>query len=1553
MNQPSQAIAIIGMACRFPGADSPEQFWRNLRAGVESIELFTTEQLLAAGVPREQFEQPGYIAAKASISDPRCFDADFFGFSPREAALMDPQQRVFLECAWAALEHAGYTPETAERVGVFAGSILSTYLLTNLWPNRELIAGAGNFQTAVGNDPTFLATSTSYQLDLSGPSLSLGTACSTSLVAVHVACQSLLAFESDMALAGGVSIHVPLVGGYRFEEGGILSPDGHCRPFDADAAGTVSGDGAGLVVLARLEDAIANGDFIHAIIRGSAINNDGRTKVGFTAPSVTGQASVIAEALSIAELDASEIDLIEAHGAGTPLGDPIEVAALVEAFGETEPHSCVLGSVKSNVGHLDAAAGIAGLIKATMAVRHRELPPTLHFRRPNPQLDLEHSPFHINTEVLPCPHDGVMRAGVSAFGIGGTNAHVILEQAPPSESTPSERPFELLVLSARTPAALERATEGLAAHIDHIDGAAPTNFSDLAATLRGGRRSFGCRRVLVCRADGSDASAVLRDPSRRTDATQRSDRAGVAFMFPGLGDHYEGMGWELYCTEPVFRASVDASAQLLKGHLDIDLRDALYPNRSWATPTLEPEPLSSAAPKLDLRAIMARSRGQTKTSTDDRPAIAQPSIFVTEVALARLLESWGIEASIMVGYSIGEFAAAHLAGVLSLADALELVATRAKLIQTQVAPGAMLAVPLSEAQLLSRLPEGLSLAAVNGDELCVASGPEELIAQLRAQLDEAQISSQPLQSTHAYHSTMMEAIVEPLRAALRRMTLHPPERPYVSCVTGRPITPEEAVDPDYWAEHLCRTVRFQDALGHLLDNEDWVLLEVGPGQSLSSHAIRERAVNAGNNLGNPNRRVIPTMRRAFDSQPESSVLLRGVGELWLEGVEFDPARFLSRPGQRRVPLPTYPFERERHWYAPPSETSTDRSQRSQGRRADVSDWFYLPSWRPTARPPARDGVERWLVLGEASALSDRLVADLRRAGASVTQGTLSDDLGALTQTAAAQHIVHLGLCTGPSPEAPSLARFEAIQELGYLAILDLLQTITREGLALPEQLLIVADGLFEVDGHEQLVPEKATVRGPALVAPQEYSGLTCRVIDLGTGDDDARATWLLDEVTADARDPAVAYRRGRRWVEHYEAVRLEAVEARREVLRERGVYLITGGLGGVGLVLAARLARRLQARLALLGRRRLPAREDWTTWLAEHDENRDENRDENEVIARRIRAVQELESLGAEVLVLDADVSDAAAMGRALETIDARFGELHGVFHCAGKLGVETFCEIAQADAEQARAQFESKVHGLFVLDEVLGGRELDFCNLVSSLSAVLGGLGFAAYAAANLFMDAFCTWKHPRSRVPWSAIDWDSWRLDDLHPVIDGLGASVQAFDMSPEEGAEACVRVLSQPSLARVVVSSGDLHERLQQWAAGAPQAASLPTTLFPRPTMKTNFLAPRGPLEREIAGIWSELFGIADIGVHDNFFDLGGHSLLATQLNARLYANLNVEMSLAALLQAPTIAQLADIITQQRAEAAEPQLIEQLITEVGGLSSDEIEQLLAAENYEAQSP
>jgi amino acid adenylation domain-containing protein/non-ribosomal peptide synthase protein (TIGR01720 family) len=883
MDSTREDIAIIGMAGRFPGAANVAEFWRNVRDGVESISRFTDEELTASGLDQKTFADPTYVKAAGILREIEYFAAPFFGINPKEAEIMDPQHRIFLECAWEALEDAGYDAERYEgRIGVYAGSGMNTYLLYNLYSNPELMRAVGDYQAMIGNDKDFLPTRVSYKLNLKGPSVSVQTACSTSLVAVCLACQSLLSYQCDMVLAGGISIRVPGKAGYIYQEGGILSPDGHCRAFDAGAQGTVVGSGAGIVVLKRMEDALADGDCIHAVIKGSAVNNDGSLKVGYTAPSIEGQAEVIAEACAMAEVSAETISYIEAHGTGTTLGDPIEIAALTQVFrAQTEAKNfCAIGSVKTNVGHLDTAAGVAGLIKTVLALKHEELPPSLHFERPNPQIDFVNSPFYVNRRLAEWKRSHTpRRAGVSSFGIGGTNAHVIIEEPPARKTYDSNRPWHLLLLSAKTDAALATATANLAAHLkQHRE----LNLADVAYTLMAGRKAHSQRRMVVCR-NLDDAIHALEslDQKRVLDASISAIERPVALMFSGQGTQYVNMGRELYGQEPVFREQLDYCAELLKPHLGRDLRDLLYPVEEEA---------SKAQEQLD------------------QTALTQPALFCLEYALARLLMSWGIAPSMMIGHSIGEYVSACLAGVFSLADALALVAARGRLMQS-LPTGAMLAVPLSEQEVLPLLNAELSLAAVNGPNICVVAGQSRAVDQLERELKEKRLHCRRLNTSHAFHSQMMEPILGAFAERVRRVSLNPPRIPYISNVTGDWITSAQATDPNYWAGHLRRTVRFSEGLQRLFKESEPVMLEVGPGRTLQ-HLAKLHADKSGGQL------VLNTLPQPSAQDSETRLMLHTLGQLWLAGLPLNVKEFYAHERRGRVSLPTYPFERQRYWVEP-------------------------------------------------------------------------------------------------------------------------------------------------------------------------------------------------------------------------------------------------------------------------------------------------------------------------------------------------------------------------------------------------------------------------------------------------------------------------------------------------------------------------------------------------------------------------------------------------------------------------------------------------------------
>jgi len=873
-------IAVVGMAGRFPGAATVEALWNNLAAGRESISALSDEDLLAAGVPAEEFRQPGYVPAYGVLDDVERFDAAFFGYSPRDAALLDPQQRLFLECSWEALEGAGHlVPAPGELVGVYAGAGMSSYLLHNLLGNPAV--NATEYELLLGNDKDSLATRVAYHLDLGGPAVSVQTACSSSLVAVHLACQALLARECDVALTGGVHVRLPMRSGYRYETGGIMSRDGHCRPFDTGANGTVGGNGAGVVVLRRLADAVRDGDTVYAVVKGSATNNDGGVKVGFTAPGVDGQTAVIRMAQDVAEVDAGTIGYLESHGTATDLGDQIEFEALVRAFraGTDAVGFCALGAAKALVGHLDVAAGVTGLIKACLALHHGVIPPNPYFTTPNPGLRFAGSPFYVNTVPVDWPDLAApRRAAVSSFGIGGTNAHVVLQEAPEVPSDPSPRRDHLLMVSAPTEAALADQRRALG---DRLRDRPDLALADVAATLQLTRRVFPHRLAAVCQ-DVAGAVAALsgdRPVAVSVSVEPATDRT-VAFVFPGQGAQYVGMTHELYRTEPVFRRTFDECADMLRDHLDLDLRTVVHAAPGDA----------DAAQRLQ------------------NTAVTQPALFTVEYALAQLWAGRGVRPTAMAGHSVGEYVAACLAGVFTLQDALAAVARRGRLMQA-VPPGAMLSVALPAEELEALLGDDAALAAiaaVNAPRLSVVAGETAAIERLETELRHRSAGHRRLHTSHAFHSPMMEPVLEPLVAYLAGMSLSAPRLPVASGVTGTWLSAAEATDPAYWARQVRQPVRFADCAA-LLIGEDHTVLEVGPGTTLAT-LVRQVAPRG--------RAVVSSLGPAARPGPEGAAMANALARLWLDGAGVDWAHSWAPERRRRVSLPPVAFQRDRHWIDP-------------------------------------------------------------------------------------------------------------------------------------------------------------------------------------------------------------------------------------------------------------------------------------------------------------------------------------------------------------------------------------------------------------------------------------------------------------------------------------------------------------------------------------------------------------------------------------------------------------------------------------------------------------
>ncbi|MFF2044087.1 type I polyketide synthase [Kitasatospora sp. NPDC058170] len=893
--QLDDAVAVVGLSGRFPGADSPAVFWENIRAGRESLTRLTPEQLAAAGVPPEESGHDAYVPVRGLLDDVEYFDAELFGYPPREAELIDPQQRLLLQCAREALEDAGHGG-AGGRTGVFVGTSMSSYLLRHLLVRPELEQGLGLMPIMVGNDKEHAATRIAYRLGLTGPALAVQTACSTSLVAVHYAAQSVLRGECDLALAGGASIALPQHVGYRYQRHGILSPDGHCRAFDRRAAGTVPGSGVGVVLLKRAADAHRDGDVVHALIRGSAVNNDGGDKAGYSAPSVAGQSAVIRAALRAAGVGPAEIDYVETHGTGTELGDGIEIAALTAAFqdGTERRAGCAIGSLKPNIGHLDAAAGIASFIKAVLALKHLVLPPSINWEEPNDELRPDRSPFHLNREARPWPSSGSpRRCGVSSFGIGGTNAHVVLEEAPPAAppTAPEARTVEIVVQSARTREGVLAAGADLVRHL----ATARLPLGDVAHTLQTGRAHLEWRRAVTV--DGLDGLGEALDSA----AVRRVPRSSsLVFQFPGQGSQYVGMAAGLHREVPEFRAAFDRCLALLEPGLAQDLARLLTCDRPTSADTGE--------------------------LTDTR--LAQPALFVTEYALATALTAWGLRPKAMIGHSVGEYTAACLAGAMSLEDSLRLVAARGE-IMARAPHGAMLAVLAPESAVRGRLSGTLSVAAVNAPAVTVVGGSSEDVAVLARQLADEGTTARPLRVGHAFHTALMDPVLEEFRTLAGAVTFSRLRIPVVSNVTGAFTNRRKGHSADYWAEHLREPVRYADGLTAVLGLPNPIVLEVGPGRALTGLALRRAAAD-------PAVLAATMPRPAEDPSDARRMLSDAVGTAWSAGASVDWDAQRGDRVRRRVPLPTYRFARTRHWIDAPGARPAAAADSSTGRPTDSS-----------------------------------------------------------------------------------------------------------------------------------------------------------------------------------------------------------------------------------------------------------------------------------------------------------------------------------------------------------------------------------------------------------------------------------------------------------------------------------------------------------------------------------------------------------------------------------------------------------------------------------------
>jgi acyl transferase domain-containing protein/thioesterase domain-containing protein/acyl carrier protein len=1353
-------IAIVGMSAQLPGAATLAEYWRNLRDGVTSIRRLSEEDLIEAGVPQGLLRHRDYVPFAARLDGFDQFDAEFFGLSPKDAAIMDPQHRKFLECAWEALENAGHMPERHDgRIGMFGGCGMGSYFYFNLCSNPDLVDGTGMFLLRhTGNDKDFLTTRVSHIFDLDGPSLGVQTACSTSLVATHYACQSLLNGECDMALAGGVTIELPQGQGYLYKENEILSPDGQCHAFDHRAQGTVFGSGAGVVVLRRLSDALADGDHVWAVIKGSAVNNDGAAKAGYLAPSVEGQAEAIAEAHAIAGVTADSIDYVECHGTGTYLGDPIEVAALTQAFQATSDKigHCRIGSVKTNIGHLDTAAGVASLIKTSMALHHHQMPPSLGYEHPNPTIDFEHSPFRVNDRLTDWARsENPRRAGVNSLGVGGTNAHVVLEEAPAVQpSDDSDWPFQILTISGRNKAALDANSAQLAAHLR----ANPDQpLADVAWTLREGRRAFEKRRVIVASDHQHAAKLLEENDTRRVHTHGALSKPDTVFLFPGGGAQYAGMARDLYETEPVFAEWMDRGLTHLQ---TLEARDI---RALWL-----PEPGQEAAADETLR----------------KPSLQLPLIMIVEYALAQLWMSWGLQPAALAGHSMGENTAACVAGVMSFEDCIGLVHLRGTLFDS-VDKGGMISVALPADEVKPLLGDALDLGAINSPGLSVASGPTAALMSLEEELKRRDIDFQRIPINIAAHSRMLEPILEDFRAYLNKTTLNPPQIPITSNRSGAFMTDEEAVDPDYWVAHLRGTVHFAQCLDTLADQRNRIFLEVGPGKALSALARQTQGINAN--------QVLSSLRHPEETIEDDRYMLEVLGRVWALGGTFDWEQIWGGARRNRVPLPTYAFQRSRY-FIEPGKPQTQSVSSFLTRIEGVENWGWTPSWRPkyaAAPVDARTELHKaepqsWLLFMDDAGVATAAAKRLRAAGHSIVEVWPGDSFARLEDTTyvlapergregydllfrdmlarglVPSRIAHFWGITKDQSHRPGSSFFHRMQEHGFYSLMFIAQAIADDTLPKPMQLTVFTNGAVAVQGETIAVPEKAILSGPVRVIPHEIPGLPVASVDLAlpakaskglfgravttTSQEsalDILVDQVIEEMIADPGSTVAAFRNARRYEQ---TLRKTPLELQKDTaIRSGGTYLMTGGFGGIGLTIAKSLAEE-NCTLILTARDPLPDRELWDSYLKRHAPQ--------DKTARRMRAVMELEGLGASVHTYAADVCNLSDMTKVVDATVAQYARVDGVIHAAGVMDDAPLLAKTTASVEQV---FSAKIHGTKVLDQLFPDGATDFIVLFSSSSTQTAPAGQIDYVAANEYLNAYAqARKGGQTKIV--AINWGIW---------------------------------------------------------------------------------------------------------------------------------------------------------------------------------------------------
>lgn len=1502
-NDFSSDIAIIGVSGRFPKAKNVEQLWKNLLNSVECVRFFTDEEILASGVSEEDLRDPGYVKSNIILEDVEYFDAKFFEVTPREAEVMDPQFRFALECAWEALEDAGCSPEkTTDPIGVFGGCYSSSYFLNNVYPQVQKGKFTNKLQADVAHDPDLFATHIAYKLNLTGPCMSIGTACSSSLVAIHVASQSLLNGECGVALVGGAFINPPLTLGYKSNIGSYESSDGRCKPFDADAKGAVAGSGAAFVVLKCLEDAIADKDQIYAVIKGSAVNNDGSAKIGFTAPSIEGQTNVVAEAISMSGVDIESIRYIETHGTGTILGDPIEVAALTRAFRKyTDKNQfCTIGSIKSNIGHMVHAAGVTGLIKASLAVKTKTIPATINFTKPNPNIDFKNSPFYVNNTLMKVEDNNLpFRAGISSLGIGGTNAHVIIEEPPKIHSKEETRDFQILTLSAKTEEALKEMSENLK---DFLLQKEDLKIADAAFTLQKGRKDFDFRKFFLVPSDKSEAVKAI-NPNLGFSSKVLAQENNLVFLFSGGGTQYINMGKDLFESETLFREKILECAEIIKTAVNFDLIDIIY-----------------------------SSNNQTeKSEILKQPRYALPALFSIEYALAELWMSWGIKPNALIGHSLGEYTAAHLAGVIELEDVLKLVCLRGELFH-KLDKGAMLTASLSEQELKVYVSDDLDIAAINGPSRLVVSGAVEAINKLEQKLKADNIDCRILKIDTAGHSKMVESIIPELVGFFKNVTLKAPSIPYISNVSGTWITNEEATSPQYWAQHLRQTVRFSDGIREIFKKPNTIMMEVGPGNALSSFARLQMDIQKDHS-------VLNSMRHPNQEKNDLEFLLETLGKLWLKGINVDWDTFFSNENRKKISLPTYPFQRKRYWIEAEKDYKGIPSN-TENNKIALQDWFYIPTWQKMPQiksfeneaDSSNERNKEILVFCDSYNLGEELSPYLEKSGYNIKKVLAGSkfkkesnsiytidvhnqsDYTKLFESLKKDQllpskIIHLLNITGEGED------YQSDKYFAHSSYLLLAKAIHQNNLTNPIEIYAIINKLEDVTGNDAVDINKSLITGPSKVIPYEFFNISFKIIDINKEVVSKEAFYsnLSKEIIIPSEYYTVALRGKNRWVKDFLKVELPKAQKEKLNIKSDGVYVVTGGLGGMGLTIAEYLSE-YKATLILLTRSNFPSEDLW--------EELAESKDSKEELSRILNKLVLFKSNKARVEVHSCELSNQEHVKKLFSDIKKKFGKISGIFHCAG---VNDSAAIPETSNELTLKVFGPKVAGTKNVYSSIQNEKIDFFINCSSLSSVTSAINAVDYVSANAFLDAFSN-KYNSENMFVSSINWDIWedvgmiKRNNLEDSIKKAGEDAYIY---PDQGLEVFLRVL-QSGLPQVLVSTRDFsiikekNKIINDLSIKETEEEEVKEieTAYDRPNLSSAYVEAQSETEKILADIWQQVLRVSKIGIHDNFFELGGESLMGIQIIAKARkAGLIIQPK--QMYTLPTIHELAKVVQRNAPE------------------------------------